>query len=388
MSTSDPVGATGDPAGTAPASDALDRVTALCGAAMRTTVGVVGGAAALVGIVPPLRAWPVVVAVVVSFAWSAVFARVSLTAGLRDWLMTVDLAVTAVLCLAQGVLVAGPVLPGGVSWIAGLATMSIVIANFAWRPPAAVPAGLGIVVVHLVGARWAGAADGGLVPAGIQLTQVVATAALMAVLRRAACAADETLSAARAAQRAAEAERVRRADEREQNRRMHDTVLATLVTIGTGGVPASSDMLRERAASELDLVGQVGPTSEADETVALDAHLRTSGASVGLPVDWHLAACPAPASVAAAFTGATVEALANVARHARGSTARVRLAGADGQIRVEITDDGPGFDPGQVPGHRYGVREAIIGRMRSVDGDAAVRSAVGDGTTVLLWWPR
>nr|MDT0660054.1 ATP-binding protein [Micromonospora sp. DSM 115978] len=363
-------------------------MTALCGAAMRTTVGVVGGAAALVGIVPPLRAWPVVVAVVVSIAWSAVFAWVSLTAGLRDWLMTVDLAVTALLCLAQGALVAGPVLPGGVSWIAGLATMSIVIANFAWRPPVAVPAGLGIVIAHLVGAQWAGATDGGLVPAGIQLTQVVATAALMAVLRRAAGAADETLAAARTAQRAAEAERARRADERELNRRMHDTVLATLVTIGTGGVPASSVMLRERAASELDLVGQVGPISGAEETVALDAHLRAAGASVGLPVDWHLAACPAPAAVAAAFTGATVEALANVARHARGATARVRLTGAGGRIRAEITDDGPGFDPGQVPGHRYGVREAIIGRMRSVGGDAAVRSAVGDTTMVLLWWPR
>ncbi|TDB87437.1 ATP-binding protein, partial [Micromonospora fluostatini] len=304
------------------------------------------------------------------------------------WLMTVDLAVTALLCLAQGTLVAGPILPGGLSWIAGLATMSIVIANFACRPPVAVPAGLVIVGAHLTGARWAEAADGGLVPAGIQVVQVVATAALMTVLRRAATAADLTLAAARAAQQAAEAERARRADEREQNRRMHDTVLATLVTIGTGGVPASSGMLRERAASELTLIGQVGRTLRADETVALDAHLRAAGDSAGLPVDWHLAACPTRAPVAAAVTGAAVEALANVARHTRATRVEVRLSTDDGRIRVEITDDGAGFDPGQVPGHRYGVREAIVGRMRSVGGDAEVRSTVGRGTTVLLWWPR
>ncbi|SCL50692.1 Signal transduction histidine kinase [Micromonospora eburnea] len=371
-----------------PANDALDRVTALCGAAMRTTVAVVGGTAALVGIVPPVRAWPVVVAVAVSIGWSAVFAWIALDTGLRGWLMAVDLAVTSVFCLAQGRLVAEPILPGGVSWIAGLATMSIVIANFAWRPHVAVPAGLVIVIAHLVGARWGGAADGGLVPAGIQVVQVAATAALMTVLRRAARAADETLAAARAAQQAAEAERVRRADEREQNRRMHDTVLATLVTIGAGGVPAGSAMLRERAARELALLGQVGQAPRVDETVSLDAHLRAAGASTGLPINWRLAACPAPAPVAAAFTGATVEALANVARHARGGRVEVRLTAVDGRIRVEITDDGPGFDAGQVPGHRYGIREAIVGRMRSVDGDAEVSSDVGHKTTVLLRWPR
>ncbi|WP_428965870.1 sensor histidine kinase [Micromonospora fluostatini] len=377
-----------DSATMTPAHDALDRITARCGAAMRTTVAVVGGAAALVGIVAPVRPAPAVVAVLVSVGWSAVFAWVASTTGLRGWLMTVDLAVTALLCLAQGTLVAGPILPGGLSWIAGLATMSIVIANFACRPPVAVPAGLVIVGAHLTGARWAEAADGGLVPAGIQVVQVVATAALMTVLRRAATAADLTLAAARAAQQAAEAERARRADEREQNRRMHDTVLATLVTIGTGGVPASSGMLRERAASELTLIGQVGRTLRADETVALDAHLRAAGDSAGLPVDWHLAACPTRAPVAAAVTGAAVEALANVARHTRATRVEVRLSTDDGRIRVEITDDGAGFDPGQVPGHRYGVREAIVGRMRSVGGDAEVRSTVGRGTTVLLWWPR
>ena len=114
---------------------------------------------------------------------------------------------------------------------------------------------------------------------------------------------------------------------------MHDTFLATLITIGTGGIPASSEMLRHRAAAELTLIEQAGEKSPTDETIALDDHLRTAGNSVGVPVSWQLPACRAPAPVAAAFTGATVEALANVARHAANAPARVRLTTTDGQIQ-------------------------------------------------------
>lgn len=56
-------------------------------------------------------------------------------------------------------------------------------------------------------------------------------------------------------------------------------------------------------------------------------------------------------------------------------------------VVVEVTDDGPGFDPAGVPPHRYGLRESIRGRMAAVGGRAEVRSAPGAGTTIRLEWP-
>jgi hypothetical protein len=54
---------------------------------------------------------------------------------------------------------------------------------------------------------------------------------------------------------------------------------------------------------------------------------------------------------------------------------------------VEVIDCGRGFDPGRVPAHRYGLREAIRGRMRAVGGQAGVDSSPGQGTRITLTWP-
>ena len=61
---------------------------------------------------------------------------------------------------------------------------------------------------------------------------------------------------------------------------------------------------------------------------------------------------PRPAEVMLLRVGQ--EALANVRQHARARQARVRLRYGEGQVGLEITDDGVGFDPGQ-PGGGYGL---------------------------------
>ncbi|MEV8517181.1 ATP-binding protein [Dactylosporangium sp. NPDC051484] len=369
----------------APAAAALDRVTALCGAAMRTTVAVAGAAAALASIAAPASVEWVLPAVTVSLAWSGLFAWYALRRGLASWLMAADVAITACLCLIQGRLVAAAILPDGVSWVAGLATMSIVIANFAWTARYAVPAGLAVVAAHALGAHLAGSGDGGAVSVGIQVVQVIATASLMRVLRRAAAAADEALTATRDAERDAEASRARRAEEREQNRRIHNTVLATLVTVATGALQGTSAILRERARADLELIESAGRVEDLPGEVALDRHLVAAGHGLAIAVRWECAPCVVPAAVGTAFTSAVTEALTNVARHAYGSDTLVRLWCDDGMVRINVSDDGGGFEVDAVPAHRYGIREAIVERMRSVCGDAAVASGAG-GTVVSLWW--
>ena len=95
-----------------------------------------------------------------------------------------------------------------------------------------------------------------------------------------------------------------------------------------------------------------------------------------------------PAPVVEAIAGATAEAVSNVRRHAATGRVRINLTSENGAVQVEIRDRGRGFDPQSTPFHRYGVREAIIGRMQMVGGLADVDSTPGDGTTVTLrWWP-
>ena len=74
------------------------------------------------------------------------------------------------------------------------------------------------------------------------------------------------------------------------------------------------------------------------------------------------------------------EALANVRRHSGASSAEVVLSYRDDGVRLEVTDDGTGFDPGLVS-DGFGLR-GMRARVREIGGDLVVLSAPGGGTTV------
>lgn len=365
------------------AQAALDRVTALAGASMRGAVAVLGGVAAVAGLAPPVSLPVVLVAVAVSVLWSAVFALITVRHGVLGWVMLVDIALTTALCLLQPWLVAPELRLGGASWVDGLTSMTIVVASIAWRPRLAVPAGLLVALTHALGAWQEGGALGTL---GIHLIQIAATAALMTVLRRAARVADDALDELRATERAAAVLRARRADERAHKRELHDTVLATLTTIGTDGITATSAALRARAAADLAIVEGAIDAGEPDIDVDLRHELRAVADRAQVEVVVDLVPCKVPVHVAAAFAEAAAQALANVARHTRVDRAHLSLTTDCASVLVTITDTGPGFDPTTVPRHRYGVREGIQGRMRSTNGDADITSGP-TGTTVTLRWP-
>jgi signal transduction histidine kinase len=80
------------------------------------------------------------------------------------------------------------------------------------------------------------------------------------------------------------------------------------------------------------------------------------------------------------------EALANVVRHSRASAAQVRVEAQQGQVVVEILDDGRGFDPanGQ-PGH-FGL-ESMRSRAVEIGGRLTIASAPGSGTLVRVRVP-
>jgi two-component system sensor histidine kinase UhpB len=80
------------------------------------------------------------------------------------------------------------------------------------------------------------------------------------------------------------------------------------------------------------------------------------------------------------------EALHNVVKHANASRAAIRIRGAGSQVRLEVLDDGTGFDPEAVPRGHLG----LIGMRQRADlvgGEMTVRSAPGRGTKILVSVP-
>ena len=78
------------------------------------------------------------------------------------------------------------------------------------------------------------------------------------------------------------------------------------------------------------------------------------------------------------------EALNNALKHARASTVELAVRVVAGSVTLEVTDDGQGFDP-QAISDRGGLGlVSMRERAERIGGRLAVRSAPGEGTTVLV----
>jgi len=75
------------------------------------------------------------------------------------------------------------------------------------------------------------------------------------------------------------------------------------------------------------------------------------------------------------------EALTNVAKYAQASEVRVLLQRAGERARLQVQDNGRGFDPQQVRTGRHGLAGMRF-RVRSCGGDLVLRTAPGQGTTI------
>jgi signal transduction histidine kinase len=68
-------------------------------------------------------------------------------------------------------------------------------------------------------------------------------------------------------------------------------------------------------------------------------------------------------------------------KHARASTATVRIAAKDWIVSLEVRDDGGGFDPAAVSRGHFGLR-SMRGRVTDLGGRLEVTSAPGRGTVL------
>lgn len=115
------------------------------------------------------------------------------------------------------------------------------------------------------------------------------------------------------------------------------------------------------------------------------AHLASFERQFAIPVelvcDEGCRADDTPLAVGAQLLRVLQEALANVHLHARASHVTVRLLTSRTRIRLEVEDDGNGFDPTSVPDSRLGVR-IMSERMQQVDGVVSFGRSAAGGTRV------
>jgi signal transduction histidine kinase len=209
----------------------------------------------------------------------------------------------------------------------------------------------------------------------------------------------EQLEATRAELAAAQHEAGRMAERQRLSADIHDTLAQGFTSIlmliqaaqadldADGAHPNAGRHLdlaartaRENLAEARALVGELAP-AQLDGGTLPDALRRLSQAP-GVDATFDLSGTPRPLPMATEVVLLRVcqEALANVRKHACAQSATVRLGYDPHAVRLEVSDDGAGFDPARVNGG-FGLRGMRI-RVAEAGGTLTVCSSPGAGTQV------
>lgn len=183
---------------------------------------------------------------------------------------------------------------------------------------------------------------------------------------------------------------------------LHDDVLPPIVKVHLLGQVLRQELATGQLLSlEDDLPALLRATDEASSVLRQQIRsLRTSGVGInGLaqaleslvkelsfasPSRYSLAVESVSASPVIELLAFQVarEALRNAARHADASTIIVRLENEGESIRLVVSDDGRGFDPGLVDDSRHFGLALMRERVELAGGIAEIHSVKGHGTTV------
>jgi len=120
---------------------------------------------------------------------------------------------------------------------------------------------------------------------------------------------------------------------------------------------------------------------------ALERLTGRIGAELGVSARFEVCgqARPLSATAEVVLLRAGQEALANVRKHAHARDVRVVLSYEERAVRLDIRDDGSGFDPEHVTGG-YGLR-GMRSRIVQVGGSLLVRARPGEGTSLSVEVP-
>jgi signal transduction histidine kinase len=144
---------------------------------------------------------------------------------------------------------------------------------------------------------------------------------------------------------------------------------------------------RENLAEARALVAAFGPAALADSTLteALERLADRFGAETGVRVEVSLSDVgDAGRDTEVVLLRAAQEALANVRKHAGARRVLLRLVRSDGEVALEVLDDGQGLAPGTAEG--VGLR-GMRDRVTAGGGTLDVAGEPGRGTRVRLAMP-
>jgi signal transduction histidine kinase len=201
-------------------------------------------------------------------------------------------------------------------------------------------------------------------------------------------------------------------DERERiSRDLHDSAIQAIYaqTLALDDVPELIDEAPEEAARRVDeaidalhgvirdirnFIFGLRPVlleggSLADGLRHLAVELRRSGGvevAVSVPEDGS--SDDLPIETVAELLALTREALSNVARHAAASNATVRLEADTGEVRLELTDDGRGFDATRDAERGHHGLANMRSRAEAIGARFEVDSALAAGTRIIVTVPR
>jgi signal transduction histidine kinase len=318
-------------------------------------------------------------------AWSLFFAFWVGRRGLSGPVVLADAAIIVAMIVVHHLVVPAALISAGTTWMLPLASTAIYVSQLAFPPPAGLPVAAVVTAVYATTVPH---------PAGALylVIQALATAALMALVRRGGRNADAAIGRQLRLEQDLTVEAARRVDQREQNRRLHDTILATLTMVASGALGTSSPVLAAQASRDLRVLHTLPALPDPGTAPALPlaerlAAVAADAAPLRVSASFLSATELIPAIAAGRLADCAAEALRNVARHAGTGSAEIRVRAEDGQVMVEIIDQGRGFDAKSVPPSRRGISESIRGRMAEIGGTAEISGGPAAGTTVTLRWP-
>jgi signal transduction histidine kinase len=316
---------------------------------------------------------------------------------------TGSFAVLYLLVLALWPLTAGASDVDGTSWLWMLCTVASAYATAGMKTWSAAvyavlaPALFAFVLWQVGAGRWTVTLLDAVYAAIVG--SVILTIATM--LRGAAARVDEAQRAALAGYERGVREHLGEAERVEVDAIVHDSVLTTLLAAASARTPEARGLAVRMAR---DALGHLSATTPAPtpshegvtDADTLVAHIRRAATTLPHAVRVRTAGPTdafVPAGAAEALLAATVQAMLNSSQHAGGPevTRTVTIScpdpGAGGGVRIEIADDGVGFELHRVAPRRLGLTTSIIQRVEIVGGSAEVRSTPGLGTVITLHWP-
>ena len=161
-------------------------------------------------------------------------------------------------------------------------------------------------------------------------------------------------------------------------------------------VAGISDLISHTIADTRSLIHELHPEwrSEVSLKQALDWLAKQTQAKYGLPCVIEFGALPKPLKkdVQEVLFQAVRELVVNTVKHARASKVRIIGGCEKGWIRIQVIDDGRGFDPSKLfsPTTKTGGFGLMIIRARlgSLGGNLYFHSRAGAGTSAMIALPQ